>query len=504
MMNMIAPNIQVEMINQLMGQAIAKNDSNLVVISFNKEATELPTTQGILSAIHTAQNEKLEAYVDNVKDEPLMTELPKPGKIVKEVENALLGYKELTLSNGAKVIIKPTDFKDDEIRYYAESKGGESLYDEKDWANLKMFDDVIDNSGLGNFSSNELQKALAGKNANVSLSMTTEYERLSGNSTKKDLETMFQMNYLYFTNIKKDEKSIASLLNRTETQLKAKGTVPEAAFSDSITYTLGNHNWRSKPFEVEDIQKVDYDRILQIAKERTANAADFTFYFVGSFDEATIKPLIEQYIASLPAQKGKNENFKDVKSYPTGVVVNEFTRKMETPKANTVVYWHSFLAPLSLENQLKADIAADVLDMVLLKKIREDEGAAYTTNAFGGCGKDGSKVQTMLIGIVPMKPEKKDVVMKVLHEVLGDMANGVEESAMSKIKEKMLKDYDTNAKSNGHWIGVLKTFVEDGLDTQTNYKEILNKITCADISKFVDDYLIKSGNRIEVTMMPEE
>ncbi|MBR5029598.1 MAG: insulinase family protein [Muribaculaceae bacterium] len=504
MMNMIAPNIQVEMINQLMSQVVTKNDSNMVVISFNKETTELPTTEGLMAAIKAAQNEKLEAYVDNVKDEPLMTEMPKPGKIVKEVENALLGYKELTLSNGAKVILKPTDFKDDEIRYYAESKGGESLYDEKDWANLKLFDDVISYSGLGNFSNNELQKALAGKNANVNLGMSTEYERLTGNSTKKDLETMFQMNYLYFTNIKKDEKAVGNLLSMTETQLKAKGTVPEMAFSDSVSYTLGNHSWRSKPFDVDDLKNVNYDRILQIAKERTANAADFTFYFVGSFDEATIKPLIEQYIASLPAQKGKKENFKDVNTHPTGVVINEFTRKMETPKANNIMYWHSFLAPLSLDNQLKASIAGDVLDMVLLKKIREDEGAAYTTNAFGGLGKEGNKIQTYLIGVCPMKPEKKDIVLKVMREALGDMANGVEESAMSKIKEKMLKDYDTNAKSNGHWISVLKTFVEDGLDTQTNYKEILNKITCADISKFVKDYLISSGNRIEVTMLPEE
>ncbi|MBR5638203.1 MAG: insulinase family protein [Muribaculaceae bacterium] len=503
MMTMIAPNIQVKMINQLMSGMITKSDSNLVVISFNKEAAELPTTDGLMAAINAAQNEKLEAYVDNVKDEPLMTVMPKAGKIVKEEENMLLGYKELTLSNGAKVIIKPTDFKDDEIRYYAESKGGESLYDKKDYANLQMFDDVIDNSGLGNFTNNELQKALAGKNANVSLSISTEYETLSGNSTKKDLEIMFQMNYLYFTNIKKDEKAVASLMKMTETQLKAKGTMPEAAFADSVSYTLGNHDWRSKPFDLDDLNNVNYDRILQIAKERTANAADFTFYFVGSFDEATIKPLIEQYIASLPANK-KRENFKEVTTHPTGVVINEFSRKMETPKANTIFYWHSYLAPLTLENKLTASIAGDVLDMLLLKKIREDEGAAYTTNAFGGCGKDGNKVQTMLVGICPMKPEKKDIVLKVMRESLAEMANGVEESALTKIKEKMIKDYDTNAKSNGHWISTLKTYVNEGFDGYTAYKDVLNKITCADVSKFVNDYIIKSGNRIEVTMMPEE
>ena len=196
MMNMIAPNVGVDMVNQLMAELMPTSDENLVVLNFNpdKEDLVLPAESEIMGAINTAQETKLEAYVDNVKNEPLMTQLPKPGKIVKETENKQLGFKELILSNGAKVILKPTDFKDDEIRYAAESKGGSSLYGEKDWANCQQFDDVIGSSGLGNFSNTELQKALAGKLVNVDLSLSTSTERLTGNSTKKDLETMFQMN----------------------------------------------------------------------------------------------------------------------------------------------------------------------------------------------------------------------------------------------------------------------------------------------------------------------
>ena len=507
MMNMIAPNVGVEMINQLMAQMMPTTDENLVVLNFNpdKEGVALPAESELMGAINAAQEAKLEAYVDNVKDEPLMTVMPKPGKIVKETENKQLGFKELILSNGAKVILKPTTFKDDEIRYKAVSKGGSSLYGPEDWANCQMFDAVIGMSGLGNFSSNELQKALAGKNANVDLSMSTTRESLSGNSTKKDLETMFQMNYLYFTSIKKDEKAVTSLLNMLETQLKNKNTVPMAIFGDSVKNTIYNHSWRERPFNAENVKDINYDRVLEIAKERTANAADFTFYFVGSFDEATIKPLIEQYIASLPAKKGQAEDFKEVTQLATGNVVNEFIQKMETPQATAVMMWHSSLAPYTMDNDIKADITGQVLETLLLKKVREDEGAAYSPNGYAGMSMIGKKPFIQSVASISMKPEKKDIVLNIMRESLNEIANGqVEADALQKIKEKMLKDYDTNAKSNGSWINMLNTYNDYNLDLFNGYKEAVNKVTAADISNFVKTQLLSAKNRIEVIMLPQE
>ena len=506
MMSMIAPNIQVDMINQLMAQMMPTDDKNLVVINFAPDKPEvvLPTKDVLMGAINAAQAADLEAYVDNVKDEPLITEMPAPGKIVSETENTKLGFKELTLSNGAKVILKPTDFKDDEIQYYAESRGGSSLYGQKDWANCKMFDLVVAASGLGNFTNNELEKALAGKNANVDLSLSENYERLNGNSTKKDLETLFQLNYLYFTALTKDEKATSTYMSFLETQLKNKDSNPQAALSDSIVTTTYNHDWRQMPFNVENIKDVNYDRVIEIAKERTANAADFTFYFVGSFDEATIKPLIEQYIASLPSQPGVKENFKEGAKIVTGNVKNEFVRKMETPQTTSLVMWHSYDAPYTMENDIKADIAGQVLDVILLKKVREDEGAAYSPHASAGMNMQGEKPFLQALTYVNMKPEKKDLVIKIMRESISDIANGqIEADALQKIKEKMLKDYDTNAKSNGHWISVLSTFKDFNLDLQNGYKDVVNKVTAAEVSKFVKETLVKSGNCIEVTMNPE-
>ena len=506
-MSMLAGQIPVEAINQAFAELMPKDDKNLVVMNFNpeKEGVTLITENQIKSAIDAAQAAKLEAYVDNVKDEPLITEMPTPGKIVSETENTSLGYKELTLSNGATVILKPTDFKDDEIQYFAESRGGSALYGKKDWANCQMFDVFAQTCGLGNFTNNELEKALAGKNVDISPSLSTNYERLRGNSTKKDLETLFQLNYLYFTGINKDEKTAGTVMSFLETQLKNKDSMPQAALSDSIKTTSYNHDWREMPFNVDNLKDVNLDRIVEIAKERTANAADFTFYFVGSFDEETIKPLIEQYIASLPAQPGVKENFKETADYVKGNVKNEFSRKMETPQTTSYVMWHSDAVPYTMENDIKADILGQVLETTLLKKIREDEGAAYSPSAFAGMSMKGDKPLTQAITYVNMKPEKKDLVIKIMRESLNDVANGqIEADVMQKIKEKMLKDYDTNAKSNGHWVNVLNMYKSFNLDTQNGYKDVVNKITAADISKFVKEALIDSNNCIEVTMNPDD
>ena len=501
----LAPMIAVENINELMPQLIQTTDTNLVVLNFNpdKEGVLIPTAQQLKGAVDAAQAENLEAWVDNVKNEPLMAELPKPGKIVKETENKQLGYKVLTLSNGATAIIKHTDFKDDEIIMEAESKGGSSLYGESDWANTELFDAIISASGLGNFTNNELEKALAGKQASASLSLSTSYERVSGKSTVKDLETMFQLTHLNFTAIKKDEKSVSSIMGMLENMLKNKHAQPEAVFSDSVSYTLGNHDWRSKPFDADDLKKINYDRVLQIAKERTANAGDFTFYFVGNFDEAILKGYIEQYIASLPAN-GVKENYRNVTQRPTGNLVNRFNRKMETPKAIAVMTWYTDKSAYTLENNVKASMAGQVLDFILLQKIREDASAAYSASGQGNVSRIGDKVFTSVVGYCPMKPEKSDIALKIMREEVPGMVKEVSADYLAKIKETMLKDADTDAKNNNHWVYVLNTHYTHGIDMQTDYKKAVSAVTTKDISNFVRDVILKGGSHVEVIMLPEE
>ena len=503
-MKQIVPMIPVDYINMIMKKLVPANDTNMVVVNFNteKEGAVYPTADSFKKAVAEARSAQIEAYVDNVKDEPLMATMPKAGKITKEVKNEKFGYTELTLSNGATVVLKQTDLKKDQVLLSGEGFGGSALYGAADFANIKMFDNVIEASGLGNFSHTELEKAMAGKIASLSLSLGSYRQNVHGSSTPKDVEAMLQLLYLTFTNINKDQKSFDNLMQTTELELKNRSLTPETAFTDSLQATLSCHNPRFMSLVADDLKNVSYDRILQMAKERTANAAAYTFTIVGNYDEATIRPLIEQYIGSLPAEK-KVVKSKDVSTDFKGIVVNNFKKKAETPKAIALMAWNSKQIPYTLESEVKADMAQQVLTMIYLKKIREDASAAYTVQAMGGAERNDFGSEVTILAYCPMKPEKGDVAVKILREEMDALANNCDADMLTKVKEYMLKNIDDQAKTNGYWSGVISTWRKWGVDTYTDYKKVVEAQTPQSISAFVKE-LLKAGNRAEVVMMPAE
>ena len=504
-MGMIAPNITVDMINGLLPELISTDGKNLVITNFNqeKDGAVYPTIEGLQAAYEAAASANIEPYVDNVLNEPLMTKMPKKGKITKESENTTLGYKELELSNGARVILKKTDFKQDEIRMSAFQRGGQSLYGENDWANLKLIDDLNSFTGVGNFSNSDLKKALAGKQVGVSLNIDQFTDQLSGNSTVKDLETMFQLIYLKFTALTKDEKKFNQTMTLMETQLKNKDLMPESALSDSLQYILTNRSWRTKPFNVDDLKAVNLDRIMQIAKERTANAANYTFTFVGNFDEAVIRPLIEQYIASLPAKKGVKSNWVNDFDMPDGQTICHFTKKMESPKEYEVVIWHDRHLPYSLENEIKADILGQVLSRVYLQKIREDAGAAYSVQAMGQVGISGGKSQTLVLAVCPVNPEFEQMALDILNQEMVNAGTTIDATAFNEAVENMIKDYNTSIKENWFWMGILSNYLLYGFDQITGYEQIVKAQTPETIAEFARK-LYGAGNKIELVMAPEK
>ncbi len=504
-MGMIAPNITLDMINEAISELIDIDGKNMVITNFNqeKEGAVYPSVEGLQAAYNAAASAPIEPYVDNVKDEPLMTTLPKKGKIQKESTNDTFGYKELELSNGARVILKKTDYKQDEITMSAFQRGGQSLYGEKDWANLQMISMLNSFTGVGNFSNSELDKALAGKQVGVYLNIGEFTDQLSGNSTVKDLETMFQLIYLKFTALNKDEKKFNQSMSLMETQLKNKDLMPETAFSDTLQSVMFNHHWRHQPFNVEHLQQVSLDRIMEIAKERTANAANYTFTFVGNFDEAVIRPLIEQYIASLPAKKGVKTNWVNDMDMPVGQVINHFTKKMESPKEFELVIWHNNDLPYSLENEIKAEILGEVLGRVYLQKIREDAGAAYSTQALGQVGISGGKPKTLVLAICPVNPEFEETALKIMNEEMVNACTTIDPTALKEAQEQMLKDHATNLKENWYWRNAIQEYLVNGVDGHTGYEDIVKAQTPESIAAFAR-LLYNAGNRIEIVMAPEK
>ena len=504
-MSMIVPNIPVEAINGLLPELIDTDGKNLVVINYNteKDGANYPTQESLKHAFETALSTPVEAFVDNVKQEPLISKMPKAGKIVKESENKQFGYKELELSNGARVILKKTDFKDDEIQMQAMQRGGRSLYDEKDWANLNVYNSIMNSCGLGEFSNSELQKALAGKQAMCGSFMDTFYDVVIGRSNVKDLETMFQLTYLNFTDKRMDEKSFNQTLNKLEAQLKNKNLVPENVMNDTLVNVLNNHNWYFMPMTAEAIKDIDLDRVMKIAKERTTNAAGYTFYFVGNIDEATIRPLIEQYIASLPGKKGSKSNWKNVATHPVGQNNIKFSRPMETPKTSIQTVWFDDKTPYSVENEIKADILGKILDKIFNQKIREDAGAAYSTGAYGTTIMKGDCPYTFVRAICPVKPEFTDQSIQIINDALNDAGKDVDAATLEDFKNELIKDFETNLKENSFWMEILSTYLERGIDCYTGYEQIVKAQTPESISAFARQ-LQKTGNKVEVVMMPTE
>lgn len=504
MLKQIAKMLPVDVINQVLPELLTKSDTNLVIINFNHEnaAGVYPTEAQLLAAVNEARTAKIEAYVDNVKNEPLIATLPKAGKIKKAVKSKKYDYDILTLSNGVTVLLKKVDYKKDAVSMMGVGGQGSSVYGKADFANIQAFADVIGISGLGAFSSTELSKALAGKIANANLKMGTRHMSIEGSSTPKDVETMLQMTYLYFTNITKDPDSYANLIQQYETGLKNRNLSPDVALSDSLSLTLNDHDWHAQPLLLKDLKDISYDRILQMAKERTANANGWIFEITGNFDTDSIRPLVCQYLGALPAA-GKQKGSPRIDTNTTRTIDNIFTRKMETPKANAYMFWLNKKLPYSPERNIQASIAGQVLSMVYLKQIREEASAAYSCGAQAGFSLDDDGWHiALLAGMCPMKPEKKDIALKIMDQAVRDLATTCDAEMLSKVQKTMIKNFDSAVKTNSYWANVVWSNYKKLPDTHENYKALVEKQTPASISAFVKEFLA-TANKVSVVMLPE-
>jgi len=496
------PVIGLEQINEYAKELISNTDTNLVVTIFAQEKAgeTYPTTDQMAQTVAQVRAEKLTPYVDNAKNEPLLDEkkLPKAGKVVSTKENKTLGYKELTLSNGARVVLKKTDFKDNEILFQGLSMGGTSLYGQNDYTNLQLFADALASSGLGDFTSQQVEKALYGKQCSVNLSLDRTYQTISGSTVPKNLDTFMQLVYLNMTSVSKDTAAVNAMLNLQSQMLKNKDLSPESVWGDSINATVYGHSWRGKSMSVEDLKNFNYDRVMQIWKERFANAGQFVYYFVGNFDESTLIPLIEKYIGCLP--KGKAEKWKDTPYYANGEQKNFFTRKMETPKAMAFEAWHMPMA-YNVDNLVVSDAAAQVLSMVYLKSIREDASAAYSVGAIGTLQRIGDKIEAVMQAYCPMDPNKSDVAIQLLAKGIQDNTVKVDADKVQKVKDYMLKNHDEELKSNSYWMANIDEYVWTNVDLISGYKAAVESLTPEKIAAYLKQ-LVGANNHAEVVMTP--
>ena len=501
---MIVPSFTVEHINDAMKNLISETDTNFVSMVLMKEAegVSYPTEQELAAIVKQVRGEKLEAYVDNVKQEPLMASAPKAGSIKKVVENKVLGFKKLTLSNGAKVVLKKTDYEDNEIRVAGSANVGYSAF-QNDPVNAANASTVCEVRGLAGFTGNDLQKMLAGKQCSVGLTMSPFRHGIAGTSTPKDLETMMQLLYLSMTNLTKDEKAFENLKNTYTTVLSNKSNNPNMVYQDSIQSTLYLGNKLALLPNVEDIQNINYDRVLDMQKQLYGNAKDFTFYFVGNYDEKVLLPLIEQYIASLPNKGMKLKNQKI--PYAKGEVKNIFTKAMENPQSQAREMWFVKLPAYTQKTAVLADISARLLEMKYLRSIREELSAAYSTGASCGLIFDyDGKLALTINGTAQLNPDKVDAAVPCFFKGMEETIAAPDANDLQKVKEILLKQAGVDEKTNSYWMQVLSMYDLRKVDTHTNYREMVKSVTAQQISDFLKNVVLKSGNHFEVIMKAEK
>lgn len=502
---MLTQQYNAEIYSQLLASVVASIDSNFVFLAEypDKEELAIPTIDEMKQVVADARNAELEAYVDNVKDEPLIGQLPKKGKITKE-QPADFGYTMWTLSNGARVFFKQTDFSNTQILMRATSWGGSCTVSNDYIATINVFDNIVSATGLGNFTNTELNKKLAGKQASVSSYLDTYEEGLSGSSIPKDLRTLFELTYLKFQGPTNDVDGYNSTMAMIRTALENASKNPMNSFNDSIYATLYDHNPRFMRIKVTDLDKVKYEDVRRIYGERFKSAGDFDFYFTGAFDVDSLRLFTEQYIASLPGVKKREARATEqLETYHQGPITNKFERKMETPQAYLWQYWHGE-KQFTEKGQMTANCFGSILSMRYLKKIREEAGFAYSVSASAGMGR-GVKEGFMLEIQCPFTPAKCDSVMFLVRECIDDIAkNGVVDNEMNDFKQYQLKSHADAQRQNSYWSNAIINKMTWGIDQHTGFEERINSITSDDIKAFVNDAVLKANNCITVIILPED
>jgi zinc protease len=494
--------ISLEEVNELARKNITPDNRIMVVLAPQKEGLELPGDEEILAAIEQVSGSEITPYQDKMAGNQLIDEKPKKGKILLTKKNEDLGILEMKLSNGAKVVLKPTEFKNDEVLFSAFSPGGYSVYDIKDFQSAYYADDIVNESGVAAYSPSDLGKLLAGKNISAGPYIGEYYEGIGGSSAPRDLESMLQMVYLYFTQPRKDSVLFKSIMSLQKDYFKNANSNPEAYFEDQFLRAKTQNNPRAGVIPTDaEIDQVNIDRLYEIYRDRFGDASDFTFFFVGSFKTDSIKPLIETYLASLPSLK-RTEVGKDMGIRPPAKKTDLPVYKGSDPKSRVGLYFETIEPYDPLEDHIFESLG-QLLSIRYLDVLREEMSGVYSIGA--NCDLVRMPyTHTALNIIIPCSPDNVDKLTEAaLNEIRLIQKKGVTPEDLVKVKEAQRRDLERNLKENGYWIGQLTEvyrYNDPGLITQnSNQIEAVTSEKLQEAAKKID-----LNKYVRVVLLPEK
>ena len=497
------PQLKVEMVNQVAKSYVTDTNMIVSIMAPDKEAVKIPTEDQIREAIDNSKKAELTAKAEEVSNRPLIDKAPKAGKVAKVAQNKSLGTTEWTLSNGVKVIFKPTEFKKDEILLTAFSQGGLSkVTNPADLPSGMLAASIVSNNGLGQYNQIELNKILTGKIASVSPQIGGYDEGFNGNSSVKDFETLLQLVYLHFTAPRKDDNAFKAMMNGYRASLANAASDPRKAFSDTVTTMVTNHNPRTVVLGLKTLDLIDQDKAIAIYKDRFALPADFTFIFTGNINPAndSVKNAIVTYLGGLKSKK-ETEKFTDVNiRKPKGKVGNSFEKEMKIRKASNFILYSGSM-PYTINNRTAMTAVGSILSIRYLESIREKEGGSYGVGVRGSITNTPIDEATLLMQFDtdPLKQEK--LISIIYSEVDEIVTKGPRADDLQKVKENMLKKYTEDLAENGWWQNAVQRYYQDKLNLVDDYKASVEALTPEVIQSTLKN-LVAQGNVLEVVMKP--
>ncbi|QNA91018.1 insulinase family protein [Massilia sp. Dwa41.01b] len=498
------PTISLEEMNAYARRTIPANSGKLVIYS-GIERADLPPPSGesLLAAVAGAEQAEVAPYVEKSLGK-LMAEPPQPGKIVAERQDKALGLTHLTLSNGVKVILKATDFRNDQVLLSAARYGGQSLYGDGDILNARYASAIVASMGLKDYSPLDLSKVLAGKAAAVTVGLSGYSEVIGASSGATDIETMLQLLWLRFDTVRRDEDLFKSFIGKQVEAARNRDAQPGARFGDALVATLYNNHPRApRPLRPEEYAQIDLDRSIAIYRERFASAKDLTFVMVGSFDLERVKPLLATYLGSLPTPE-LPIGWRDVGLRPVRGVVKRAVHSGTEPKS-TISLTFTGEAPFSEDEQMRLQALSEVLNIRIIEVLREKMSLIYGGSAGGSLGRIPYGSYSLSLTL-PTGPENVDKVIAATFEEFDRLKReGPSAADLAKVKQNWIQNYRKALRENGYWLGRIQSALMDGTDPATllTHEARVEALSVADVQQAARRYL-DTNNYVQVVLYPEK
>lgn len=496
--------ITLEQVNEHVAGLTATDNRAIYITAPQKEGLALPTEDDLAAAVDEALAAEIDPYADTLTATELMPAAPEPAAIVSQSVLTDTGVTVLELANGVRVLLKPTDFKDDEILFNAVSLGGSSLVDDAQFPDASTIDDIVAASGVGELNKTDLTKLLAGKTVAVTPYIRELTEGMEGSVVPADLETMMQLIYLYFTAPRVDADAFAAFQNQQRTALANRAQNPDLVLQDTLTRALYGNTIRRGPLTVEAIDKLDPEQGLAIYQDRFADAGDFTFLFVGNFDPATMTDLAQRYLGNLPAT-GREESWRDVAPDLPDGLVKEDVYKGEGDRS---VVQLAFTAPVSptTEAELQLNAATGVLDIMLREELREKLGGVYSASAYGFVQELPDPATLAFVGFGAEPGRVAELVDATFAQIDDLRSNGPSAANLEKVIAQQLSANEEQLESNAFWLTNLRDYViygdADELIPLTGFAALVDGLTAEQVQAAAQEFL-NPDRYIDVTLYPE-